>query len=137
MKISGPRGLRPTTTARVNGRGSTAGGAAFTLPAEAPEAAAVGGARPTAAVDSLLALQEVPDATSNRARAWRRGHDLLDQLDRLRHALLLGSLDRGQLTRLARLVSERRAHDVEPALAGVLAEIEVRAAVELAKLERA
>ncbi len=136
MKINGSSGPRPAA-ARPKRATPEAAGVRFTLPAEAPQSRSVAAGGPTGAIDSLLALQEVPDLAADTQRARRRGHDLLDQLDRLRHALLDGRLDRAQLDRMASLVRARREAAADPALAAVLAEIEVRAAVELAKLERA
>src|SRR3712207_4633188 len=62
---------------------------------EAPNAAS--GASPVGAVGGLLALQEIPDATARRARAVKRGEDLLARLDDLRLALLDGRLGRERL----------------------------------------
>ena len=137
MKINGTNGPRPASSARAKRGPAPAGGASFALPTEASASRSVASAGPAAAIDSLLALQEVPGAGENAARARRRGYDLLDQLDRLRHALLDGRLGRAELDRLSRLVRDRREQEVDPGLASVLADIEVRAAVELAKLERA
>lgn len=88
------------------------------------------------AVDSLLALQEVPDATVRRREARKRGETLLDQLDEIRLGLLTGRLSRAQIERLASLVANRSGPLDAPELEAVLAEIELRAAVELAKFER-
>ncbi len=87
-------------------------------------------------VDALLALQEVPDSLTGEARARQRGEDLLDELERLRLGLLAGALPHEQLVRLNHLLSERREQIHDPGLAAIVAEIELRAAVELAKLER-
>ena len=57
-------------------------------PSSAPAGTALG------AVDSLLALQEVPDATARRREAKRRGESLLEQLDEIRLDLLSGTLSR-------------------------------------------
>jgi hypothetical protein len=85
-----------------------------------------------ASLDAVLALQGLPDAAERRRRAVRHGHALLDGLEALRLALLDGSLSSATLRQLA----ERREPLGEPRLDAVLAEIELRAAVEVAKLER-
>ena len=87
-------------------------------------------------VDSLLALQEVPDSTAQRRAARQRGENLLDQLDQIRLGLLSGTLSHAQIERLASLVAVRSGSLGAPELEDVLAEIELRAAVELAKFER-
>ena len=88
---------------------------------------------PVSAVDSLLVLQEVPDATSGTSRAKLRAQDLLDQLDEVRHGLLAGALSRRMLDRLARIARSERQSVDDPRLQELLDEIELRAAVELAK----
>jgi hypothetical protein len=55
-------------------------------------------------------------------------------LDELRLAILDGRLRPVDLERLTRLVAEQRTAADDPRLAGILDEIELRAAVELAKL---
>ena len=81
----------------------------------------------------MLSLQEVPDALDRRTRARRRGEQLLDVLDRVRLALLAGALAPHQLADLAQLVRSRRDAVDDPRLAEILDEIDLRAAVELAK----
>jgi Class II flagellar assembly regulator len=94
----------------------------------APAAAA------TTAIEGLLALQEIFDEAGGRRRAVARGDKLLDTLDGLRHALLAGVLPRSQIEELGRLAAEAVPLTHDPRLAEILAEIELRAAVELAKL---
>lgn len=64
-----------------------------------------------------------------------RADTLLDKLDELRHALLMGSLTRGQLAELERLVAVHRGAVDDPALAGVLDEIDLRVQIEIAKYQ--
>ena len=88
-------------------------------------------------VEGLFALQEVADGLTGRRRAVARGKALLDKLDELRLALLSGELPRARLHDLARLAREQGPLLDDPALAEVMAEIELRVAVELAKLGEA
>ncbi len=137
MKID-PLTSRRLTTPRRKQRGEAVGtgGFASELEREAPAAASVGAGAGLGQVDALLALQEVPDSPAGDAGAKRRGEELLDELERLRLGLLAGALPREALDRLTRLVAERRGEIDDPRLAAVIDEIELRAAVELAKLER-
>lgn len=96
----------------------------------------VGSVADLAAVGSLLALQETPGDPDGDTRGRQRGEDLLDRLDELRLALLDGRLPAAAIERLADLVAARRAQVSDPRLAEILDEIELRAAVELAKLGR-
>lgn len=138
MRIEGPAQLRNATGPK---RGSRAGasGSAFSLgEGEAPRAtASAASSTPVSNVTALLSLQELPTATDQRSAGLRRGRDLLDMLDQVRHALLLGRMPEGQLQRLLHMVRARSDEPMDPGLRDVLADIELRAAVELAKFEQA
>jgi hypothetical protein len=87
-------------------------------------------------IDALLIVQELPDALAGRRRAVQRGNALLDRLEDLRLALLAGILPRERLDDLARLARSARETVEDPRLVEVLNEIDLRVAVELAKLDR-
>ena len=106
---------------------------------EAPdEPAVIDAPSGVAMVDSLLAIQSVGDATDreSRRRLIRRGEELLDRLEDLRHGLLMGSVPVDKLVAMAQTVRARRENCADPQLAALLDEIELRAEVELAKLSR-
>jgi hypothetical protein len=105
----------------AGGDGDTAGVAAGT---------SVGG------LDALLALQEVPDSLARREKGRKHGERLLDMLDELRVNLLEGRLSEASIGRLAGEVERAREETDDPRLNGILDEIELRARVELAKLQR-
>lgn len=96
----------------------------------------VAGPGPIAALDSILALQDMGDPTDGRSKGLAHGEQLLDILDSVRDGLLAGGIPRATLNRLAVAVTRR--HDVfaDPALQDILDQIELRAHVELAKLEQ-
>jgi hypothetical protein len=96
-------------------------------PTSAPAAPAV--------VDGLFVLQEVAEDLTGRRRAAARGSTLLDRLEDLRLALLSGKMPRAQLQQLRALAQEHGPVIDDPKLADILAEIELRVAVELAKLD--
>ena len=87
-------------------------------------------------IDALLAVQAADDSLEReqRRKLIQRGEDILDKLDEVRHGLLMGSIPKEKLITLAQLVRSRRDNVVDPRLAAVLDEIELRAEVELAKL---
>ena len=93
-------------------------------------------AKAVATVDNLFILQEVVEDLNGRRRAVKRGDSMLDRLDDIRIALLTGSLPRGQLESLRRMAKERDDLLNDPQLQSVLDEIELRVAVELAKLDK-
>ncbi|HWA61410.1 MAG TPA: flagellar assembly protein FliX, partial [Caulobacteraceae bacterium] len=87
-------------------------------------------------LEALMALQEVGGPLERRRRAVARGGRLLDALESLKIGLLEGALPRPAIEALAREVREQRDQTDDPRLEAVLAEIETRAAVELAKLDQ-
>ncbi len=134
-------GSSPQTRA-LPGRGidRSGGSAVFPVPGGAPGATACGPATvapATVSLGMLLALQGLPDATERRRRALRRGRDLLDRLAQLHLALLEGALPPSVLHGLRRQLADEAGCPDDRSLRRLLGEIEVRAAVELAKLERA
>lgn len=135
MKVEGPQGPgQVSTTRRTNKPNAT--GEAFATMLDEEEGKTVG-ANPVSAprsVDALLVVQEVGDEQTKRRRAKQRGTDLLDELDKLRHGLLDGTIDGHHLTRLVALVASEREATADPELNAILDEIDLRAQVELAKL---
>jgi hypothetical protein len=97
----------------------------------------VSGPGPIAAVETILTLQGFDDGGEGRSKGMSHGQNLLDMLDQLRDGLLAGTIPRATLSRLATAVSRRQEGFVDPRLQGVLDEIDLRARVELAKLEQA
>jgi hypothetical protein len=93
-------------------------------------------AAPLTTVDALLALQGEGDPAERRRRSLKRGHDLLDTLDRLKASLLSGRVAPGQLQTLAAQIAAQRGSSGDPGLDEVIAHIDLRAQVELAKLRR-
>jgi hypothetical protein len=97
------------------------------------------GMGPTAAlrtvggIDSLVALQGVEDAAERRRRSVKRGRNALDVLDELKVGLLGGALDQSTLLRLKSAAAELKGPSGDPGLDSVLAEIDLRVEVELAK----
>ena len=121
---------------RAGRKGGDGRGAAFRVESGGTEAVArTGGTAAVAGVGALLGLQEVPDAAERRRQAVRHGTDILDELQELRLGLLTGSVPRHRLRRLMTLLRQRPDGYSDPRLDSIISEVEVRAAVELAKLE--
>lgn len=134
MKISAT-GPAQGSSIRRSAKAAGTGGQGFAehLGIDGNATAPAGAAKPITPVDVLIALQEVPDATIGRKKTIRRGDDLLDELDKIRHGLLLGAVPMHQLRRLADRLRLRQAATVDRRLTEVIQEIELRVAVELAK----
>ena len=135
MKVTGPGGpMMPAASrpARATGGFSVPSGSTS---ATGP-AAAAGAAGGVAGLSGLMALQGVDDPLERRRRNIRRGSGLLDRLDELKLALLSGADGQTALQGLSRAAAEARAEDDTPGLTAILDQIDLRAAVELAKAQR-
>jgi hypothetical protein len=85
-------------------------------------------------IDALLALQGVDEPGERRRKAVKRGRTALDALDALKLGLLSGTFDTAALARLKSVTASLAEPSGDPTLDAVLAEIELRAQVELAKI---
>ena len=135
MKVTGPSGPsspQPARPTRTGGGFSVPSGASSSPAAAATSAAGMSG---VSDVSALMALQGVEDPTERRRRAIRRGGGLLDRLDELKLALLQGEAGHGALDRLSRTLREERPTDADEGLNRLLEQIDLRAAVELAKAD--
>lgn len=106
----------------------------FTL--DDPKRATTGSARaaaPLATLDAILALQAEEDPGHRRRRGAQAGREVLDALDALKAAVLGGSIPAATLSTIAAKLADLPATG-DPALDGILGEIDLRARVELAKL---
>jgi hypothetical protein len=139
MKID-PTALRPTASRRAGAGLSAASPGEFarTLREESGAGAlgSIGGPVGLGGLTAMLAVQETPDQMARRARqrARERAGDILDQLDEIRIGLLLGTIPASRLESLAQQIRAKREQVSDPRLDQILDDIELRAAVELAKL---
>ena len=133
MRVQGPNSAALAQTAQGTRRTSSGGftleaGDAARSPAQAAALRTVGG------IDALMALQGVDDKAERRRRSVARGRAALDALDELKVALLAGSPGSVMLNRLRALSQNLKESSGEGGLDAVLAEIELRVEVEIAKL---
>ncbi len=115
--------------------GASEGGFASELTAGA-EPAAQGATSTVSVLDGVLAVQEVGEEGQGRSHARARGEDVLQRLEQIRLGLLAGRIPVHQLNGLVRVLRAQRTQFNDPRLGEILDEIELRAAVELAKLGR-
>ena len=89
-------------------------------------------------VGSILTVQEVEDDEGAKARKQlkRYGEDILDRLDEIKRDLLNGDLSKDLLTNLAQTLRMKKSVTDDPRLLKIIDDIELRAAVELAKYTR-
>ncbi len=137
MKITSTRPLR-TAPARASQRSAASQGSDFStqLADQPTTVSAVTSSAPLNAVDGILAVQEVPTATDGRSRGIKHGYSILDHLDDIRLGLLSGSISSLRLVELSQEIVEVRDTVIDPRLSAILDDVELRAAVELAKLDK-
>ena len=117
---------------------SAAGGARFTLHAGAAGAKLehLAPASILGGLEALIAIKSEDGTRERKRRSVRRGQSLLDVLDELKIALLSGHLPPEMQMRLSILLREE-APSGDPRLDAIMDGIELRAAVELAKIRQA
>jgi hypothetical protein len=111
-------------------------GGGFTLAEpEAPKTATPAAAlRTIGGIDALIALQGDEQPAERRRRAVKRGRTALDALDDLKIELLAGTPAPSTLLRLRSAATGLRDATGDTGLDAVLAEIELRVEVEIAKM---
>jgi Class II flagellar assembly regulator len=137
MEVSQTRSSTGPTHGRRAGSGRS-GGTGFAAHVQRPSAGPAGIAAPSplAALSTVLAAQQVQDGPGEQRRALARGRSLLDELDQIRIGLLEGVWSEASMRRLAELLQADRPAVSASKLGAVLDEIELRAAVELAKRQQ-
>ena len=102
---------------------------------DAPKAPVpVAALRTIGGIDALIALQGEADPVERRRQAAKRGRNALDALDELKLEVLGGTPGHATLQRLKSATAELTASSGDERLDQVLAEIELRLEVEIAKL---
>lgn len=143
MKISGFEPIKQTGgAAKPKGASQVSGGGFSSLLglSDAEESAPAAAPRSLAATGSLtglLGMQEVSEEEHRRKKTLKRGHDMVEVLERLRRQLLLGDITPATISQLSAIIADKKQLVLDPELAGLIQDIELRAAVELAKLEMA
>lgn len=140
MKVGSASSAKSVGSARKTGGVSSSGATGFSAllgEVEETSAPSVAAASSVGGVEALLAAQVVGDALQDEGRKRRavaRGNDILDKLEDLRADLLAGGVSKQKLIALAQELRERRDAGLDDELNAILDEIELRAEVELAKL---
>lgn len=133
MKIEGGRGVGPTSGSKRTGASTATG---FSVPVDGPaKASSAAPSSSVTALDAILALQSEEPSSQRRGRQSRRGREALDVLEKLEQALVLGHAPGALRAELERVQKGAEATG-EAGLDEVLLEIDIRLAVEAAKLDR-
>lgn len=137
MKIQGPGQTKGPSKSGKSGK-TEKSDASFGdfIAKETPSSGASQGAQSIAHVDALLAVQgaEDPTAGASKKKMRKRSMIILDELEKLRMAMLGGQMTVGHMVDIADVVACHREKIMDPALTGIMDEIDLRAQVELAKM---
>ena len=137
MRIENTTLQQNSPTRRKSVTGATTTGFADILNAAEAEEASPAAPTGNVAAAGLFLLQEVDEEETKRRKIIEHGHDMLDSLGRLRDALLSGIIPSDMLDELAERLNRQREQFAEPHLLAIIEDIELRVAVEQAKLEMA
>lgn len=138
MRIIAPNSTNQTSAAKKKEKVGSSDGSFGRLLSEASEsdnASDAGAVSPMVPMGGLIAAQMVDD-NSPKKQAIKHGNRLLDYLDELRHDMLLGRVTAQTADRIIQEIKQTRSAFTDPQLQEIIADIELRAAVELAKLGR-
>ncbi len=133
MRIFGSNATAQVTASRT-ARRAESGGFSVAEPDAAHSAAAPAALRTVGGIDALLALQGADDPAERKRRAVKRGGVALDALDELKLALLSGSPGPSLLQRLKSAATDLLGESGDPRLDRLMSDIDLRLAVEIAKL---
>ena len=98
----------------------------------------VGGTSGISVTDAIFATQMINDEEEReiRKKQVKRGFILIEKLEEIRDALLDGYVSKDKLIEISRFVKEHQVESGDARLQEIIAEIELRVEVELAKLTR-
>lgn len=140
MKVEGPKGPNATSKSKKSSEsGSSDVDFSQFLTGGTTASSGASASQSIAHLDTLLAVQGAEDPTARAAkkRVRVRAETILSELDKIRMAMLNGSLTIGHMIDVADVVASHRERIQDPALTALLDEIDLRAQVELAKLRYA
>lgn len=88
--------------------------------------------------DAIFAAQMVngEEEREIRKKLLKRGNQLVDKLEEIRDALLTGYITTDKLIDISRMIKENQVESADPRLQEIMAEVNLRVEVELAKLTR-
>lgn len=141
MKVSGFSSIKSAGSVKKRGSTSAVGSFADLLGTSDTDGAASASAATsiasTSSLSNLLSLQEIQEDGQSKRKAIQQGNDMLDSLDRLRHSILTGSVPIHVLRNLNSQLSAKKQYITDQRLLDIIDDIELRASVELAKIETA
>lgn len=139
MYVNGPGAIKNPDKTKKKNQATSGHGFSEVLAGTADTAASasVSSGQTVSLVNGLFMLQQVDDERTTAQRAVSHGHDILDVLEDVRLVLLTGKVHPSTLENLQQKLEHWKEEYDDPKLQRIIKEIELRAAVELAKLGKA
>ncbi len=141
MKVTGYGNIKPAiSTRKRDGANAVSNFSDFLQAAQSSTESAVTEVNELASasnIGNLLALQEISEEERRRERMFKKGANMLAILERLRDQLLIGEIPEKMLYDLSGAIAAQKEQTSDIQLLALIEEIELRVAVELAKLEMA
>jgi hypothetical protein len=134
MRIAGPNVTARVTNASSTGKRAGSGTFSVAEQSDTQNTAPAAALRTIGGIDALIALQGEENVAERRKRAVKKGRNALDALDQLKVELLSGDMELSTLARLKSATTDLRESSGDPRLDGVMAEIDLRLQVEIAKM---
>lgn len=136
MKVNDINKSSEIASGKVKKSSGGADFASFLKTANATQSSPVSGMTNVSSLDAIFATQMVDgvEERERRKKMVKRGKNLLDKLEEIRSALLVGYIAKDKLIEISRLVKEQKTMCEDERLLNIIAEIELRVEVELAKL---
>lgn len=136
MKVNEVNKSTEMTSGKVKKNSGGADFASFLKTSNQTQANPVAGMTNVSSLDAIFATQMVDgsEEKERRKKLLQRGKTLLEKLDDIRSALLNGYIAKDKLIEIAQLVNEQKTICQDERLLDIIAEIELRVEVELAKL---
>lgn len=136
MKVSDVKNNSEISSGKIKKNSSGADFASFLKTSSNQQTSPVSGLANISSLDAIFATQMV-DETEERQRRKKiiqRGKNLLQKLEEIRSALLVGYISKDKLLEIAKMLHEQKTVCEDERLLNIMAEIELRVEVELAKL---
>lgn len=136
MKVNDINKSSEIASGKVRKNNGGADFASFLKTANTTQSSPVSGMTSVSSLDAIFATQMVDgvEERERRKKMIKRGKNLLDKLEEIRSALLVGYIAKDKLIEISRLVKEQKTMCEDERLLNIIAEIELRVEVELAKL---
>ena len=135
MKVDQTRRNSPASVKRSSGNRGVESSDFDSLLTSEQKIDSVAATNRISSVDSVVALQEITGDNRDEGGAKSRANLILDKLEDIRMGLLMGQIPKSNLEELSKILIVARENSIDSNLLEVIEDIELRAKIELAKLE--